>query len=333
MGRLIVIVLVLAGLWMGYWAVGSTMLERQLSSWIDARRAEGWAADVGAVEVKGFPNRFDTILTDVQFADPATGVAWQAPFLQLLALAYRPTEVIVVLPETHRLSTPLQTIDFTSERTRGSVILGAATTLPLERSTFVADALALSSSLGWDAELTQARFATEVVPVRQNAHRLGAELTGLALPRALDRALDPAGILPGRVSRLRLDAELGFTAPWDRRAIEVARPQITDIDLADLSMVWGEVTFQAAGKLTVDAGGIPEGQIDIRAVEWQRLLDMAIAAGVLPPELRGTFERGLGFFAALSGRPDTLDAPLTFRDDRMSLGPIPIGPAPRIVIR
>ncbi len=84
MGRLIVIVLVLAGLWMGYWAVGSTTLERQLSSWIDARRAEGWAADVGALEVRGFPNRFDTILTDVQFADPATGVAWQAPFLQLL---------------------------------------------------------------------------------------------------------------------------------------------------------------------------------------------------------------------------------------------------------
>lgn len=333
MRRLIVILLVLAGVWMGYWAVGSAALERALTSWIEERRDEGWAADVGAVEVRGFPNRFDTILTEVRLADPATGVAWQAPFLQLLALIYRPTEVIVVLPETHRLSTPLQSIEITSDRTRGSIILDAATTLPLERSTFVADTLALTSSLGWGVALAEARFATERVPVRENAHRIGAELTDLALPSALDRALDPANILPERVSRLRLDAELGFTAPWDRRVIEVARPQITDIDLADLSMIWGEVTFQATGQLTVDATGRPEGQIDIRAVEWQRMLDMAIGAGVLPEELRDTFERGLGLFAALSGRPDTLDAPLTFRNGQMSFGPIPVGPAPRIVIR
>ena len=333
MGRLIVVILAAAGLWMGYWAVGSVALERALNGWIEARRAEGWAADLGGLEVRGFPNRFDTILTDVAIADPETGVAWQAEFLQLLALAYRPTEVIAVLPPEHRLSTPLQTIDFTSDRTRGSIYLGASTRLPLDRSTVVAEGLALASSLGWRADLTEARFATTTIPVRENAHRVGAEVTGLRLPDALAGALDPAGILPERIDRLRLDAEMGFTAPWDRRAIEVARPQITDIDLADLSLSWGDVLFQAAGTLTVDAAGIPEGRIDIRAVEWRRLLDMSVSSGLLDPALRDTVERGLGLVAALSGRPDTLDAPLTFRGGFMALGPIPIGPAPRIVIR
>ena len=100
----------------------------------------------------------------------------------------------------------------------------------------VAENLALASTLGWQADLTEARFATATVPVRDNAHRVGAEITGLRLPEALDRALDPAGILPARIARLRLDAEMGFTAPWDRRAIEVARPPLTVLDLADLSL-------------------------------------------------------------------------------------------------
>ena len=37
--------------------------------------------------------------------------------------------------------------------------------------------------------------------------------------------------------------------------------------------------------------------------------------------------------AALEGPPNTLDAPLTFENGFISFGPIPLGPAPRIVIR
>lgn len=333
MGRLIIFILVAAGLWMGYWAIGSTALDRALTGWIEQRRAEGWVADVSELEVSGFPNRFDTTLTDVQFADPGTGVAWQAPFLQLLALSYRPNQVIAVLPPEHRLSTPLQTIEITSDQSRGSIFLGASTSLPLERSVIISDNLGFASTLGWDVNIDQARFATDEVPVRENAHRVGAEVTGLRLPRDLARVLNPGNVLPERVETLRFDAEIGFTAPWDRRAIEVARPQITDIDLADLSMTWGDVLFQATGTLTVDSIGRPNGTIDVRAVEWRRILDMAVSTGVLPPSLVPTLERGLGLLAGLSGRPDTIDTPLTFRDGVISIGPIPIGPAPRIIIR
>jgi hypothetical protein len=34
--------------------------------------------------------------------------------------------------------------------------------------------------------------------------------------------------------------------------------------------------------------------------------------------------------AALSGGGDTLDLPVTFADGNMSLGPLPLGPAPRL---
>ena len=333
MGRLIVFILVASLLWMGWWAFGSTALERTLSAWIDDRRAEGWAADVSDVSVAGFPNRFDTTLTEVRLTDPETGLAWQAPFLQLLALAYRPNQVIAVLPETHVLSTPFQTMSFSSDRTRGSIFLGASADLPLDRSTFIAENLRVSSTLGWEASLAEVRFATEPVPARKDAHRIGAEITSFDPSEEVRAALDPAGLLPSEIELFRLDMDMGFDAPWDRRAIEVARPQPTDLDLNELWAEWGTVTFRAAGELTIDENGVAEGEIDIRAVEWRRILDMAVSSGLLSDSFRPAIESALELVAGLSGQPDTLDAPLSFQQGFVSFGPIPLGPAPRFVIR
>ncbi|MGI9391299.1 MAG: DUF2125 domain-containing protein [Boseongicola sp.] len=333
MGRLIVVILTGALIWMVWWAFGSTALDRSLTAWVDARRAEGWAADVENISVKGFPNRFDTTLTEVHLADPDTGVAWAAPFFQILALAYKPYQVIAVLPPEHRLSTPMQTLTISNEQATGSIFFKPNPSLPLDRSTIVVDGLAISSSRGWETTLEQGRFATEPVPARPNAHRIGAEITGLIPSKDVRKLLDPAGILPVQVERLRVDAAVGFTTSWDRSAIEVARPQITDIDLGDLSAVWGNVTFRAAGELTVDETGLPSGEITVKAVEWRRLLEMAVATGLVAEPFAPTIERGLELLAALKGPADTIDAPLTFAQGNVSLGLIPLGPAPRLIIR
>lgn len=333
MGRLIVVILVAALGWMGWWMFGSTALDRALTAWVDERRAEGWAADVVDIDVAGFPNRFDTTLSDVRLADPETGVAWSAPFLQLLALAYKPHQVIAILPTEHRLSTPLQTLVITHDQARGSVFMEPSPSLPLDRATVVVDDLMIASSLGWIARLDQGRFASEQIPARQDAHRFGAELTGFYPPDEVISVIDPAGLLPKSVERLRFDADIGFTAPWDRTAIEVARPQITDIDLKDLSAEWGSVTFRAAGALTVDARGTPSGEISIKAVDWRRLLQMSVASGLVRENAAPSIERALEFIAALKGPSDTIDADLTLRSSGIFLGPIPLGDAPKIIIR
>ena len=333
MGRLIFWVLLVAGVWMGLWAAGSILYERGLNGWIEARRAEGWAADVGALNVAGFPSRFDTTISDVQMADPATGVAWSAPFVQFLSLAYKPHQVIAVLPDEHVFSTPLQTMTIRHDQARGSLFLEPSTSLPLDRAVVVIDALQVTSTLGWDVALKQGRLAAEAVAAAVDTYRIGAEFDGLVPSLGTRALLDPGGVLPDRVETLHLDATLTFTGPWDRRAIEVARPQVTAIELDDLSARWGDVTFRAAGDLTVDATGVPEGRITVKAVEWRRLLDMAIGTGLLADTFRPALESALELMASLEGPANTLDAPLTFENGYVSFGPIPLGTAPRIVIR
>jgi hypothetical protein len=43
--------------------------------------------------------------------------------------------------------------------------------------------------------------------------------------------LDPGGVLPGTIETLHYTAEMEFDRPWDIRAIEDRRPQITALDL------------------------------------------------------------------------------------------------------
>ena len=328
--RIVVILLVAAAAWMGWWAFGSIAYERGLNTWIEARRAEGWAADVATLETRGFPNRFDTTLSEVRLADPATGVAWSAPFLQFLSLSYRPNEVIAVLPEQHSFATPLQQVTISHDRARGSLFLAPSTSLPLQSARVVVDALDVASSLDWSVRLDEGRFAAELAPATETTYRIGSEMLGLAPSAGMLRVLDPGKVLPGKIKRVRLDATIRFTAPWDRRAIEDARPQIETIDLTDLSARWGSVNFRAAGALRVNKAGVPTGEITVRAVDWRRLLAMAVSAGLVPEAVSGALESA---FELLGGRRDTLDVPLEFRGGQVRLGPLPLGPAPRIVIR
>ena len=93
------------------------------------------------------------------------------------------------------------------------------------------------------------------------------------------------------------------------------------------------VTFRAAGELQVDGNGTPDGTLSVKAVDWQKLLDLAVASGLLPEDLRPSTENALNLIASLKGPTDTIDVDLTFRRGGVFIGPIPIGDAPRIIIR
>ncbi|MEO1024716.1 MAG: DUF2125 domain-containing protein [Pseudomonadota bacterium] len=328
--RLIVVVLVASLAWMAWWGFGQVAYEKGLSAWVEDRQRDGWVAEYSELNTVGFPNRFDTTLTDLNLADPETGVAWSAPMVQILSLAYKPHQVIAVLPPGHVFSTPLEKLTFAHEDARASLFLRPTPSLALDRARFVAEELEIASDVGWTVALSEGRFAFEAVPAAENTYRLGAELVDLQPAEAARRLLDPGGLLPESVETMRVDADLRFDRPWDRHAVEDLRPQFTEIDLKDLSARWGRVTFRAAGEVTVNPQGVPDGQVTLRAVEWRKLLAMAHSAGLLPTNLVGPVENALEL---MSGRTDTLDATLTFRGGTTWLGLVPLGPAPNLTLR
>lgn len=332
---LLVVLLVSAVSWAGYWVFGARAIERGLRDWLDARVAEGWVVSVEDLRTAGFPNRFDTTLDRIELADPATGWAWQAPFFQVLALSYRPHHVIAVWPDRQTLATPLQKIEVTSDPMRGSLVFAGGTAFTLDRATITAADMALVSTTGWRATMAESQIAVRRTPATaEHSYDIAFSATDLALPAGIAVRLGQGTLVGDTVQRLSVEAQVAFDTPWDRRAIEQSRPQPRRIDLTLVRASWGGLDLRIAGKLDVDDMGIPSGSITVKATNWREMLAMAQAAGVVPPNLGRLVEGGLAQIARMNGNPDTLDVPLRFSGGRISLGGVlPLGPAPRLVLR
>ena len=80
-----------------------------------------------------------------------------------------------------------------------------------------------------------------------------------------------------------------FDKPWDRSAIEIARPQPREVDLRLAEAAWGGLRLMAAGRFTVDA----EGRVYLQEseVEQDVLIPRLVAVSEANPDLR-VFVRG-----------------------------------------
>ncbi len=333
MRALIGVVVVLVTLWSGYWFVGSRGVEAGLAAWIDARRAEGWVAEYSDISTIGYPNRFDTTISDLALADPATGLAWNMPFFQILTLSYTPNHIIAVFPGNQTLASPHERLTITSEVMRGSVIFVPDTTLQLQRSSFELEDVRISSSKNWTTRIEAGQLATRQADGNTDVHDIFFEATGWMPSDALLGFLDPGNLLPETLGGTTIDLSVTFDAPWDRFALERRRPQPTALELKTLRAEWGELLLEGAGTLEVDRAGWPTGTIDLRAKNWRGMLRIARQTGAIPATIAPTVETALEVLASMSGNPETLDAPLTFRSRRMFFGGFPIGPAPNLSIR
>ncbi|MEM1130223.1 MAG: DUF2125 domain-containing protein [Pseudomonadota bacterium] len=327
-------ILAAALIWCGYWFFAARAVERGLAGWLDGRSDAGWVVSWETLETAGFPYRFDTTITDLDLADPGTGVAWRAPTFQILALSYQPHHVIAFWPDRQSLATPLETIALTSQEMQGSIKFRPGLALEVTEAIFEFEALGMASTADWQASLADGLLAARQSEADRNAYDLAFRATELQLPGRLQARLARSGAADAPIDILNLDAGVVFDVPWDRRAIEVRRPQPVSIDLRDMRAEWGDLKLRVAGDLDIDAAGRPSGELTVKATNWRDMLEVARRSGTLPEGVANLLERGLNAAAGLAGNPKTLDVPVSFDSGRMSLaGWIPLGSAPSFSLR
>ncbi len=334
MGKLIGVIVIAAVLWCGWWAIASNGMQRGITQWADTRRAEGWQAEIRRVSTLGFPTRLHARLHDVALADPTTGVAVGMDSFDISAPAYWPGYVTVTLPETPiTLASPDLTVLATAKAARADLRLRPGTSLELDRVSLRSGAWALDTAGG---SLVAADNLTLFL-VQQTA---GAPV--------YDMKIVMDGLVPGAIPRatlgLRPDWPLAFEAftanmavafdtVWDRRALDRRRPQPRQITLDLAQFSWGDVTVLGTGDVSVDDAGLATGSLTVKVENWPVLLDMVENAGYLPPNLRPQAENMLTALAGMSGKSDGLDLTIDLDEGQMSIGFIPLGRAPRIILR
>jgi hypothetical protein len=330
MRKLLFLLILGTVLWSGYWFVGSSALRQMAEGWFADQAARGVTAEKTSLSVAGFPNRFDLTVEGVRLADPQSGIGWQAPFAQVFAMTWKPWHIIAALPPEQVVTLPGQEITVAADGLRASLRARPATDVPLAAAIVESGAVMVTSSQGWTAgadRFVASVLASEGAPT---AYDLALDIAGLAPdPTRMARLTAEAG-LPSTIATIQLRAVASLTAPLDRHA-GATRPQLAALDLGQALITWGELSMTASGTIAPDADGLAAGRIEIAVKNWEPLVPALVAAGVVKPELAPTVRNMLDALARTSGEPGALNVPLVLDDGWMSLGPLPLGPAPMMI--
>lgn len=328
MRALLIAILVVAGLWAGYWVVGSRAMESNVERWFAAPHG-GLVATRGDVSVSGFPNRFDLTVTDPSLADPERGWGWRAPFAQVFVMTWKPWHLIAALPQEQRIDTPQGPVTLRSSQLEGSLVVIPGTALALDRTVLSGEGLSLAGEAGWEVSAAKATFATRLMPDDAMAHEVGFDATTVTPDARFRMALSSRSDLPEQIERLHLDAVATLTAPLDRFSAQNT-PRLAQVRVRQGLLRWGDMVISATGTVQPDANGQAEGRIDLRVENWRQLVPVLVASGVITAEVSPTVIRAMELLSQQGDDPAVLTVPLAFQSGRMSLGPLPLGPAPRL---
>lgn len=331
--RLLKVLVLLGLLWSGYWHAAGYGLRTGIARWFAAQQARGWQAEYADLATSGFPLRHVNMLSSPALADPASGTAWRADWLMLESPAVWPGRQTWRFPPTpQRLSYFDRTAVIVARDMAAALHLRPGIALELDRLALTAGAWEIT---GPDGDILGGGSLT--LAMDQTAgpatYRYDIDVAEFTPGAGLRHLADATDTLPASFETVNIDMGVTFDRPWDRRALEQRRPQPVAIDLRLAALEWGAMRVMAAGKVSVDARGLPTGAITIKAENWREMLAMAQAAWNIPQKAVSTVERGLDLLAGMGGNPNYLDVQLNLRDGWVALGPIPLGPAPRLILR
>ena len=331
--RLIKVFIGLGLIWSLWWLGAGFAIRQGVTTWFDNQSARGWQAEMREIATTGYPLRHITTLSSPALADPATGAAWQADWLRLDSPAAWPgRQNLYFAPTPQRLSYFDQTVVVEARDLVARLHLKPGLALALDRMEVTSGDWTIT---GDDGPVTSAEslVLAMVQTDKAETYQFDIDAAGFALGARLRRLIGSASALPPKFETLTLDMAVTFDRVWDRKALEQRRPQPVAINLKLADLRWGSLRLMAAGSLTVDEAGIPTGAIIVKAENWREMLAMAQASGTLAPKVADSAEKGLKLLASLGGNRNALDVQFNFVDGFIALGPIPLGPAPRLILR
>jgi hypothetical protein len=321
MKRLLALIIITASLWAGYWVVGSRAVAQAYIAYFAAQDDRGWSANYTDLEVTGFPNRFDVMLSDVFIADTQSGLGWEAPFFQTLSLSYKLQHIIAAFPNEHFLFTPQTEYRIRNEKLQASLVVNLRQNGAVRRSNLHGTGVTIDRDTASFAQFDEVFAAIHDIEAAPQSYKINLRALGLNTPDFPNTTGN---------NHVQGDIEIDLDRPLDKAALSEARPKMTRVSLKKISGTLGATEFLLAGDVTVDHSGIPEGALQLRLVNWRTALDRMleqIFGATMAAETRTQIVAAAGMFFADG---ETLDLPIDLRGGNVYLGPLNIGAAPNL---
>lgn len=310
--RILTIMVILLGLgWSSYWVVGRIALTRGIDAAVAQAQTDGWQVTWEDLSVAGFPNRFDTSITDLTAQSP-DGWGLEVPRLDILALSYRLNKIIMVP------ALPLSVTTLDGPLRVSGADLRASATLTLANPPLPSRAEAEGTALQLETSTGAAAIARSVAAMRQ-----------AATPNAYDLALTLNDLEiegPGIAPPVTLDlVRFRATAQFDRPLAEQAN--LAALLLSAVELVWAGGRLNLTGEIKIGPSGLPEGELTLDVVDWQALPSILTALGLLEGQV-------MMLVGGISGIAEDGRAQLslTLSQGVLRFGGLPLTPLPRLPI-
>ncbi|MBB5723147.1 hypothetical protein FHS72_002784 [Loktanella ponticola] len=329
MKRLTYFVAILALIYSGYWAVGSYALKNTVQNQLTTLENNGWLVDYSALNTRGFPSRFDTTATDLNITAPDQSISYMTDIVQVLALSYRPNHAIIAFAPEQSLILDGLPIEIASDGLRASVGVNANTSLSLDAVTAEAKSLQFNLEQGTISSLNDALFAMRESSAAPNTYDTYFTSSDIAWPALILGQLPADNRLPETVDAATIDAAITLDRPIDRLTLSAWQTDpanLRGVDLRSLSITWGPFVITGNGSFTINEAGTPDGTITLTANDWKGILAAAQSLGVISEQYQ-FMAQSIG--ETLSQGDDTLVLPITVANGNLSIGPLPLGPAPK----
>lgn len=333
MRKLIWGLVLVAAAWSGWWMLAGWALERGIADWQADRQAAGWSAEMDAGPVRGFPMRLQQELKDIAITEPVAGAAVRVGAVGLSAPTHWPGDVDIKFEDSPiALVLGGRTYELSTTDAVAVLRLHRGVALELESLGAKSGLVTVAEPEGnlFQANALRADLVQEQVPER---YRATVAVDALIPGGNMRTALGVPADWPLAFEGFAADAVLGFDKPLDRQSGKDAPPQLRSLEVRAVDLHWGTLRLQARGSVTVDAQGVPEGEISLTFQDWRTALTFAERADILPSGARTPAEFMLNMLAKRGDDPEVLKVTLKMRDGDLSLDGFPLGPAPTLIRR
>lgn len=325
MGRLIVWTVWLAAIFTGYWFVATHFMQAKFQDAIAVAQADGWQVETTAQSMIGFPGSFALQLSAPSVAPPTGEWAWTGTGMQISTPSINPTKPTVVMPTSQTLTIGDQTLQIAAEDMRAGAAASMNAALNFDDGFASLKSADIVSDAGWQAQIAAVDAVMALVEDSKMTYDVDASVTDVTLPGDLLDQIIPPGTLDPVLSRLAVDAVVSFDRDLEQMLNRDQLPDVSRVDLTAFELVWGELAAKVSGALDIDHAGVPSGEITLETAQWQALIDLMRAAGAIDA---GTVPALTTMASGMAGADGVLAVPITFRDGAMSMGVLPLGPAP-----
>ena len=330
--RLLIVPVVLGLGWTVWWVVGANTQEDAIEAWLAERAAAGWQADHAAVEVTGFPARFERMVEGLVLTDPVQGWSLAAPWLAASSPSYEPSRFTVTAAPSFSFAVPGQRVEVGTGTNRFELDVAAQPSMPLDAARLAVSDLLLEAP-DWSARaasLAASVAEREASAGPENSYNVSLEASDVVLPAPLIAGLDPTGRLEPRFQRLVVEGHVALDHALDRDFVEAGELSAQSIVLENAHFRWGEMALDASGRVDADARGRAEGKLELTVTNWRRMIEVAEESGLIGSKIARGIEAALGLASIFGSREGAIDVPLAFEDGRAWIGPVAVGEAPRI---